>query len=362
MKILLCADEKSANTLAWAKGFRELGAEVTIASVRAEKSSEGIIAIGNPLLPARLNFIFRSGKLRELISKIKPDILIGYRVTSYGYLCSCTGFHPLVLAAQNEQITYLPKPNPLRKKILEYFASKAVAKADLIHAWGKNMLPRLRELGADENKILVMHRGIDLDIFKPSLTKSVPNEPVFISTRSLFPGYRIPKILEAFRHVLEKYPNATLQIIGEGPERGKLINLANILGISSKTSFLGKLPPRDVAAKLQNSDIYVSTIETEGVSSSLLEACACGVYPIITDMIASRALIKDNHNGTLISPSIASIGLAYNMTTAFENIETRKKASRINTAMIADNYDFKKNTSKFLSIYKELIKCVEYPV
>jgi glycosyltransferase involved in cell wall biosynthesis len=354
MKILLCADDKSANTLAWAKSFRELGAEVIIASVRAEKSAEGVVALGNPSLPARLNFIFGAGKLRELIGREKPDILIGYRVTSYGYMCACTGFHPLVLAAQNEQITYLPKPNLIRRKVLEYFAGKAIVKADLIHAWGHNMLPRLKELGADDKKILVMHRGIDLDLFKPSASKPATGSPVFISSRSLYPEYKINRIIEAFELLLKKIPEASLKIIGEGPEKEVLINLAMSLGISKKVDFSGRLSPQEVAGTLQSSDIYVSIIESEGVSSSLLEACACGVYPIVTDMPASRALIESGSNGTLIKPEISIPELAETMIKTAGNIEMRENAVKMNNEMIKDKFDFRKNTGKFIDAYKEL--------
>jgi glycosyltransferase involved in cell wall biosynthesis len=354
MKILLCADDRSANTLAWAKGFRELGTEVLIASVRAEKDTDGVLALGNPNIPARLNFLLSTRKLRNLIASYKPDILIGYRITSYGYLCSCTGFHPLVLAAQNEQITYLPKPNQLRRKVLEYFASKAIRKADLIHAWGNNMLPRLRELGADEKKILVMHRGIDLAIFKPSASRRNTGAPVFISSRALFPEYKINRIIEAFEHVLKKFPDASLRIIGDGPEKSALRNLAHSLGISGKVTFPGRLSPQEVAETLQSTDIYVSVIESEGVSSSLLEACACGVYPIVTDMPASRMLIESGRSGTLINPESTITELAQTMILTAENTALRESAVKINIELINDRFDFRKNIANFLDKYGNL--------
>ncbi len=354
MKILLCADDKSANTLAWAKGFRELGAEVLVASVRAEKNADGVVALGNPHIPARLNFLLSTRRLRALIGSYKPDILIGYRITSYGYLCSCSGFHPLVLAAQNEQITYLPKPNLFRKTILEFFARKAIRKADLIHAWGENMLGRLVELGADERKILVLHRGIDLTLFTASTRKPDAKNPVFISSRSLFPEYKINRIVEAFSLLLKRIPDASLKIIGEGPEKINLINQTKELGISGKVEFPGKLSALEVAATLKNSDIYVSIIESEGVSSSLLEACACGAYPIVTDMPASRMLMENGKNGTLINPDITISDLAETMAKTAENTDLRKDAARINIELMNDKFDFRKNIVKFLETYGNL--------
>ncbi|MEI6420851.1 MAG: glycosyltransferase family 4 protein [Lentisphaerota bacterium] len=352
MKILLCADDRSANTLAWARGFRALGAEVLIASVRAEKDTDGVLALGNPNIPARLNFLLSTRKLRNILASYKPDILIGYRLTSYGYLCSCTGFHPLVLAAQNEQITYLPKPNMFRKKVLEFFAGRAIRKADLIHAWGENMLPRLGELGADGKKVLVLHRGIDLSLFTAFTRKPEAKNPVFISSRSLFPEYKINRIIGAFSHVLIKIPGAKLKVIGEGPEKTNLHNLGKALGISDNIEFTGKLSPMEVATVLNDSDIYVSIIESEGVSSSLLEACACGVYPIVTDMPASRMLIEDGKSGTLINPESTISELAQTMILTAENTALRESAVKMNIELINDKFDFRKNIASFLTTYR----------
>jgi glycosyltransferase involved in cell wall biosynthesis len=354
MKILLCADDKSANTLAWARGFRELGAEVLVASVRADKISDVLVALGNPHIPARLNFLLAAHKLRALIASYNPDILIGYRITSYGYLCSCTGFHPLVLAGQNEQITYLPKPNLIRKRILEFFAGRAIRKADLIHAWGENMLGRLKELGADEKNVLVLHRGIDLKLFTPSTRETAAKNPVFVSSRSLFPEYKINRIIEAFSCLLGKIPGASLKIIGEGPEKVNLVNLTNTLGISGKVDFPGRLSPQEVAVTLKNSDIYVSIIESEGVSSSLLEACACGSYPIVTDMPASRMLIENGWNGTLINPEMTISDLSETMLKVAKNTDLRKTAAKINIELINNKFDFRKNIGRFLDAYGKL--------
>jgi glycosyltransferase involved in cell wall biosynthesis len=178
---------------------------------------------------------------------------------------------------------------------------------------------------------------------------------VFISSRSLYPEYRIDVIVEAFSIVLKKIPAARLTITGEGPEKVCLQNLTSSLGISGSVEFTGRLAPENVAATLQKSDIYVSIIESEGVSSSLLEACACQVYPIATDMPASRLIIEDGANGTLVKAGTTAGELAEILIRTAGNVEMRENAAKVNSAIIRESFDFKKNTAKFLEMYMKLI-------
>ncbi|MCX6983326.1 MAG: glycosyltransferase family 4 protein [Lentisphaerae bacterium] len=353
LKILLCADDASANTVSWASGFRELGCEVVVVSVRARKSCDGTIALGHRMLPPRLRFLTSIGKLKKIIKAEKPDILIGYRITSYGFLSSCTGFTPLVLAAQNEQITYLPEPSYWREKILGFFARRAIRKANLIHAWSPNIKDGLKKFGAKDEQIFVMHRGIDLTVFFPGNRKYDRTRPVFISTRTLAREYRIEHLIEAFSLLLRDKPEAQLRIIGEGPEKENLLKFAGELGISGNVAFLGKLSPAEVAEKLRDSDIYVSTIQTEGISSSLLEACASGVFPIVGDIPSSRAIIRNMNSGMLI-PELTPMQLADVMLKSSDDEAMLNSATEANLDTVRRDFDRHKNIGKFIELYSRL--------
>ena len=172
MKILFLGEPDSPNTQSWIEGLRDAGCDVILASVRSD-GSDGAIPIGNINLPPRIRILTGTRQLKKIIAKEKPDILLAYRVTSYGYLAAKTNFHPLVLAAQNEQIVYLPNPSFIRYKFLERCAEFAISKADLMHSWGKNITDGLIKFGANKNKILTLHRGIDIDSFTSGGQKDI---------------------------------------------------------------------------------------------------------------------------------------------------------------------------------------------
>lgn len=352
-RILFLGEPTSTNTLSWVEGLREAGCDVKVASARSTVDKE-IFPIGPVRLTPRARMLAGIEDLQRIIKKTSPDILIAYRITSYGYIAAKTSFKPLVLAAQNEQIVWTPEKSILRKMMLSHFARFAIKNADLIHAWGNNIKEGLMKFGADESKILVMHRGIDTEIYRPPVQRRIPNpaNPIFISTRSLEKEYLIDRLLRAFSILLAKVPGAELKIAGEGSERKNLEELASTLKIREQVRFLGKLKKTEIAYELKKSDFYVSPIATEGISSSLIESCACGIVPIVADIPASKELVTNGENAILLKDnSIEELSAA--MLRAPEEKEIYENAIR-NAELVRNRYDRKINLGIFVSQYRKL--------
>ena len=356
IKILFLGEPNSPNTKSWIEGLKKEGCAVFPASVRTN-GEKGWYPIGSNTLPPRLRVLTGVLSLKKLIKQIKPDIIIAYRITSYGYLAAKSGFHPLVLAAQNEQIVYLPNPTYLRKTFLSNCAKYAIKQADLIHSWGDNITNGLKAFEAQEEKILTLHRGIDVSKFNLKLRNKIFNskKPIFISTRTLAPEYLIDKLIKSFASLLKKIPGANLIIAGTGTEEKKLKQLASDLQISENIQFKGRVNHNTLLDLLNESDFYVSVIATEGISSSLIESIACGLCPIAVDMPASKILIKDKINGLLI-PSPEEKLICETMLDAVYSYNNIQEHILANAKNIIKNYDRQTNQKKFINKYKKLIK------
>lgn len=355
MKILFLAEPDSANTRAWADGLRALGCEIRIGSVRvnAPSADGSVIPLGPRGLPARLRLLMAGGDLRRAIAEFKPDLLLAYRVTSYGYLAAGSGFHPLAIAAQNEQIIYQPQPTWWRTRLMTRFAKFAISHADLLHAWSPSIADGLRRFGAKDEQIMVLHRGIDTALFFPSDKPPLRMlDPVLISTRALHPEYRLDELLRVFAVLHKTIADARLVMVGEGPERPALSALAKELGIVKAVEFTGSLPPDQVAERLRQADFYVSLIRTEGVSSSLLEACACGVYPVVADMPASRHF--PGNDGGMLLPELPTAEIAARLGKLIANPGRRQDAVTRNVCAVRETFDRDRNLRRFLEAYREL--------
>ena len=290
MKILLLG-EPSANTSNWMHALQEQpGVTLQLWSMTRFSGFLKIFSVAIAIV-----------QVRRVIRVFKPDILIGYRTTSYGFIGAFSGFYPLVIAAQGESDVW--PPGHWSNFFTSKMARMAIKRAALIHAWGAHMARSLFTLGADQSKVLISHRGIRIDNFRYHKPFQENSRATFICTRSLFPEYHHDLILNTLKALEDHFVDIEflLVIVGNGNLKNALVEYAKQINIHSEIIWTGRIPPERISDWLGKSDVYISLPDTEGVSSSLLEAMASGCYPIVTDLPANREWIKDSLNGRLVS-------------------------------------------------------------
>ncbi len=107
-------------------------------------------------------------------------------------------------------------------------------------------------------------------------------------------------LIKAFALVAKEIPEATLRIYGDGPERGTLEALAESLGIGPKTAFLGHVPEAGTRCGEFSAFAVPSSRESFGLAA--LEAMACGVPVVATEVGGLPELILDGETGMLVPP------------------------------------------------------------
>lgn len=107
-------------------------------------------------------------------------------------------------------------------------------------------------------------------------------------------------LINAAELVLREHPNTTFIIIGEGPQRGKLVEQARALGLSEKLVLAGY--HTDIPAILSCVDVYAITSLYEGLGRAMTEALASG-KPIVANAVnAIPELVIDGVTGFLVTP------------------------------------------------------------
>jgi glycosyltransferase involved in cell wall biosynthesis len=353
MRICFLGDGCHTNTTSWINYLADtLGHEIHI------------ITFGNPTVLSDRIRIYKLGpdkkfflrylyfipKLKRLIATIQPDILIGYRITSYGFMAAATGFHPLVLAAQGQNIAYN------NSKIKKFFARYAIGRADLIHAWGEHMANKICEFGGSREKILTLPRGINTDLFKQgSLREKEPDLFKIITTRGLKPDYNFPQILEAVELLSKTNIRFQYTLAGDGPYRETLLEMVDRMGIEKQMVFAGAVVHQKLVSLLSEAHIYVSTVISDGVSASLLEAMSSGVFPIVTDNAANRLWVENGVNGYLIKYGDAR-DLADKIVLAINDSDLRGRAEAINRKIVDERASVGSNMKLFEETWAGLIK------
>ena len=173
------------------------------------------------------------------------------------------------------------------------YASKIIATSSAL----KNGISKNTSINDD--KISVIPNPADVSSFK--IKKESPNEIFnFISIALLREEKRLDLLLNAFLRVHNKFDYVRLTIVGDGPEKTKLLSLAKNLKIEHLVNFSGFLNKKDIASLLPkcNTLILNSDVETFGVV--LVEAMASGI-PVIATRCGGPTDIVTPETGYLIN-------------------------------------------------------------
>ena len=118
----------------------------------------------------------------------------------------------------------------------------------------------------------------------------------------------LPFLVEAFAQARARGCDATLTLVGDGPERPHIEKQVARLGVSAHITFAGAVSARDVAASMRDADcLVVPSIvdargETEGMPVVILEAFAAGVPVIASRVSGIPDVVEDNRAGLLVAP------------------------------------------------------------
>lgn len=315
LRICYIADGISIHTQRWVNYFAGRGHEVHLISSRFPSGYEGydkkikmhpLVRLFPQIWKVSRYFsgILWPVQVRESIKKINPDIVDAHFVTINGYLGAISGFHPLIITAWGSDILLAPKGNPAHRLLTK----QALKRADYVVCSSSVLQEEALKLGAIPDRIAVAFVGIDTEKFsskqadsdfRRKIGISTLDAPIVISTRNLDALYDVETLIRAIPLVLKEVPDARFVIIGKGQQKNYLENLVQSLGIRDKTRFIGWISHDKLPQYLASSDVYVSTSLSDGTSQSLLEAMACGLPPVVTDIAANQTWVRDGENGFL---------------------------------------------------------------
>ena len=111
--------------------------------------------------------------------------------------------------------------------------------------------------------------------------------------------YNVACTLRAFRRVQDKYPDATLTLVGSGSEDQALRRLAAELNLQH-VRFAGRVAPSDIHRYYADADIYLQTPDIDNMPSSVLEAFASGCPVVATHAGGVPAILTDRVHGLLV--------------------------------------------------------------
>lgn len=210
---------------------------------------------------------------------------------------------PAIISTRRNQGYWHTRSELAALKVLNMMATHFLANSIDTSVWAQ------KTEGLPPEKITVIRNGVSLDRFAPEDEEGrlrarkdwgfPPDAFVAGIVANLRKLKRIDLFLEAAALAAGAEPSARFVVVGDGPERERLENLARNLGIGEKVHFAGL--SRDVPKLLAGFDLGVLCSDTESFSNSVAEYMAAGLPVVSTNVGGIREMVSDSENGYLVS-------------------------------------------------------------
>lgn len=205
---------------------------------------------------------------------------------------------PFLMTARGTDVNVLARTQGPAQRIVE-----AARRAAAVIAVSSRLRNVLVDIGVERSRITVLRNGVDPAVFEPVERSEarrhlqLPDEPHAACVGNLVPEKGFDLAIEA----LARLPGHRLLIVGDGPERAALAELARSLGLAQRVTFRSALPQSELRFVYSAADVLLLTSTREGWPNVVLEALACGTPVAAMDVGAVVEMITDPRVGRIVA-------------------------------------------------------------
>ena len=407
MKILFVADGRSPTALSWIDYFIQQDHAVHLASTFPCQAIDGLASLvtipvalsglygqaqgGEParftwlrrLLPVRIRTLFRqiiapssfraaARQLHQVIESLQPDIVHAMRIPYEGMVASMAlagsdgrksnpSQPPLLVSVWGNDFTLHARATPS----MAQFTQQTLQAAGGLHTDCQRDQRLAFQLGFSRQKpaiVLPGGGGIHLATFYPPDIESAgeatqPTEELrsitIINPRGFRAYVRNDTFFHAIPMVIERYPHVRFVCPGMLGE-AQAEKWCDQLKVGNKVELLPAQTRQQMAELFRQSQITISVTTHDGTPNTLLEAMACGSFPILGDIESIREWITPGVNGLLVDPSDPQ-ALAEAILSAIAQPELLSQAREQNLRLVRERADYSKVMRQAEEFYRLII-------
>lgn len=188
---------------------------------------------------------------------------------------------------------------------------RALLGADHIISVSESLRRVALGLGVPPERTSVVGNGVDTDTFHPvdrmqsRRQLGLPEEAqVLVTVGGLCERKGFHRVIEQLPHLCERHPDLHYLVVGgptaEGDWTDRLQRMRTELGLQERVHLLGNLPPEALKGVLSAADVFVLATRNEGWANVILEAMACGLPVVATDVGGNTEVISAPELGSIV--------------------------------------------------------------
>ncbi|MEN8241871.1 MAG: glycosyltransferase family 4 protein [Chloroflexota bacterium] len=291
-------------------------------------------------------------QLSEIIEEINPDLIHAMRIPYEGMLAvMATPKQPLIVSVWGNDFTLHARSNP----VLGRYTRRTVKRVTALHTDCQRDLTLASNWGFPAKRLSVVlpgSGGVRKEVFYPPEGAPASAPPVIINPRGFRAYIRNDTFFKAIPLVLKEHPKARFlcPTMDAHPEAHRYVEQ---LGIGEAVDLQPMMPQNELAEQLRSSHIVVSPSTHDGTPNSLLEAIACGCFPVAGNIESIHEWIRDGENGLLVDPGDPK-ALAEAIITAIADRQLNKQARETNFRLINEFAAYDKVMPQASHFYQEV--------
>lgn len=296
------------------------------------------------------NLVALTFDFRRLVKEIQPDLIHAGPIQTCAFIAVLSGFRPILTVSWGFDLMDDVHRNKWWEWVTRYtlkrstfFTSDANVTRDMAVTYGMN-----------SEKTVVFPWGVDLEHFKfqPFESKTSRTFTLFCN-RSWETRYGVDVLAKAFVKVAQQRDNVDLILLNGGSQGGKLRQILQSGGVLDRVTFGGQISQTDLPRWYHMADLYISPSHVDGSSVSLMEALACGLPCLVSDIPANKEWVVENENGWLFRDGDVD-QLAEKILAAMDQREKLPEIGRASRRSAERRADWKKNAETLMNVYRSL--------
>jgi glycosyltransferase involved in cell wall biosynthesis len=211
------------------------------------------------------------------------------------------------------------------------------------------------QFGVSRDRTVVFPWGVDLKQFIP--LRNNPGSRLFtlFCNRSWEPRYGVDVLAKAFTLVAASRSDVNLLLLAGGSQGEAIRQILHPGRIDDRITYAGQVPQRELPAYYQMADLYISPAHVDGSSVSLMEALACGLPCLVSNIPANQEWVTEGVNGWLFEDGDAD-ALAARILLIMDTRESLDKVGEAARRVAEVKGDWSKNFRKLLETYELVLR------
>ncbi len=286
---------------------------------------------------------------KRLLRDLKPDLVHAGPIQTCAFIAVLAGARPLLTMSWGFDLM-----DDVHKNKWWEFATRYTLKRSTFFTSDANVTRDMAvRYGMDAKRTVVFPWGVDLEHFAKKEERRKNEGFVLFCNRSWETRYGVDVLARAFVKVAQQRDDVRLILLGGGSQGGNIRRILQGGGVEEYVTFGGHVSQTELPRWYHMADLYISPSHVDGSSVSLMEALACGLPCLVSDIPANKEWVFENENGWLFRDGDAD-QMAEKILAAMNQREKLPEIGRASRRSAEMRADWKKNADVLMNVYRSL--------